>query len=92
MGIVILNVTAIKLYAYKRKPAKINLFKYLSIFCKYITHIDYEFFCLLYDIFLRLSKAFSKVIASIYSISAPIGIPEANLVIVIPKSFKTLLI
>ena len=33
-----------------------------------------------YEIILRLSNALSKVNASIYSISAPIGIPEAILV------------
>ena len=87
IGIIILKFTAITLKAYIKKAPIINLLTYFTI-----SPIKNMLKDHIYVIIFRLSKAFSKVNESIYSISAPIGIPDAILVTLTSISFNMFLI
>lgn len=75
MGIIMLKFIPILLNQYNRKKLKINF--WITFFIINTPNNIYEFKCIYYSISFLSVKALSRVIESIYSISAPIGIPLA---------------
>ena len=92
IGTTRLKEDAIKLYPYNRKELSINFLTKIKTFFILSPLLYHMMTRRHYDNFFRSFKALSKVSASIYSISAPIGIPLAKRDIVISKPSRIFLI